>query len=91
MKQRLILMGADGPRAERYVYLEDSGDRVEIGRVVPRTIRTHTSDGRAQHANTWEAIDLEGTSHGDRWLTNWEAARALLRGIAAKLAKKEAN
>ena len=84
MSARLTMMGADGPRTERYVFI----DGIEIGRVVPRTIRTHRADGRAQHANTWEAIDSDGDSHGNHWLTNWEAARALVRGLHAKLEKE---
>jgi hypothetical protein len=53
-------------RNTRTVYL----DGVEIGEVLPITTTEH---------DLWEARDLKGRCHGDRWLSDWYAADALSR------------
>ena len=66
----VTLSGRNNLRDIRTVYLDD----VEIGSVVP--VVTH--DG-IEPWETWEARDLSGQSHGDRYLTDWYAADALSR------------
>lgn len=60
------LSGRNGQRDTRTVYL----DGREIGSVIPITTVDHAC---------WEARDLSGQCHGDRWLSDWYAADALSR------------
>jgi hypothetical protein len=64
----LTLSGPNDLRETREVYR----DNAHIGRVIPVT-----------HVDciAWEARDLGGNCHGDRWLKDWYAAEALERGL----------
>lgn len=67
---RVTLSGRNNCRDTRTVYL----DGKEIGRV----IFVHHPDVMGW-SFAWEARDLHGRCHGDRWLSDWNAADALSR------------
>lgn len=62
----ITLSGPNDARQTRVVYLDD----MEIGLVIPITTTDHAC---------WEARDLAGQCHGDRYLSDWYAAEALAR------------
>lgn len=68
----LTLSGPNNQRQPRTVYRDDT----PIGEVIPVT-----------HVDCmgWEARDIKGHCHGDRWLTDWYAADALDRGTRQSL------
>lgn len=68
---RITLSGPNNEHVTRTVYLDD----VAIGEVRPAPHRPDALD----KTPLWEAVDLAGQSHGDRWLTDWYAAEALAR------------
>jgi hypothetical protein len=65
------LSGPNGYALPRTVYVND----IEIGTVKPVV---HNYNGGSIY---WQAVDTHGNSHGDRWLTDFFAAKQLLLAL----------
>jgi len=68
---RITLSGWNDEFDTRTVYADD----VEVGRVIPSIYGGH---------ETWEALGLDGRSHGCFWGSDWWAAEALVRGMGLR-------
>jgi hypothetical protein len=65
MSGHITLFGRNNLREIRTVEY----DGAEIGKVIPA------------EGSLWVACDLQGRNHGDRWLSDWYAAQALVNGL----------
>ena len=71
----LTLTGPNGFALVRFVYCDD----ILIGSVVPIV----HYDGKT--LPSWQAMDIQGNSHGDRYISDYAAARQLALALGLEV------